>query len=197
MTPREIAERVTGGTPLRCYGWKAKIWNAAFEAAEVALSLVDRVVALRAAQGRHTAFVVELVTAERAGHVIECDEDQWRRLDEVGEVEKQARAALMPTEQDAIFLINDAYQRLKELGWDDPAHCPKDGSGFDVIEAGSTGIHKCFYEGKWPSGSWLIESDGDLWPSRPLLYRITDREIAERQERAARFAALAPPPEQT
>lgn len=38
MTPLEIADRVCGGRPARCWGWKAKIWNAAYEAAKLALN---------------------------------------------------------------------------------------------------------------------------------------------------------------
>jgi hypothetical protein len=54
----------------------------------------------------------------------------------------------MPTEQDAINVLNSAYERLKEFDWNDPIYCPKDGSSFDVIEAGSTGIHRAHYQGE-------------------------------------------------
>ena len=81
------------------------------------------------------------------------------------------RAELMPDEQAAIRMMFEARQRLMELGWNDAINCPKDGSEFDAIEAGSTGIHRCHYRGKWPSGGWWIADDGDLWPSRPVLYR--------------------------
>lgn len=33
----EIAALVCGGPPVRCYGWKAKIYNAAYEAAALAI----------------------------------------------------------------------------------------------------------------------------------------------------------------
>jgi len=84
---------------------------------------------------------------------------------------KKKREADMPTERDALQVMGQAYQRLKELGWSEAMYCPKDGSLFEVIEAGSTGIHKCHYEGEWPKGSWWVHADGDLWPSDPILYR--------------------------
>ena len=80
------------------------------------------------------------------------------------------RAADMPTEKDALHTMFEAFQRLKEFGWSESMYCPKDGSMFDAIEAGSTGIHDCYYEGKWPTGSYWV-CDGDVWPSKPILYR--------------------------
>lgn len=89
------------------------------------------------------------------------------------EAATQRRAELMPDEPAAIRMMFEAHQRLKELGWNDAIYCPKDGSEFDVIEPGSTGIHRCHYHGEWPTGKWYIAADGDLWPSRPVLYRKT------------------------
>lgn len=83
---------------------------------------------------------------------------------------KQERAQQMPDEQAAIRALFDAYQRLKELGWNDASYCPNDGSHFQAIEAGSTGIHDCNYQGEWPKGSWWLY-DGDIWPSRPVLFK--------------------------
>lgn len=108
---------------------------------------------------------------------------------DAAEKEKAARAEAMPTEQDAIKALNQAYQRLKELGWNDPIYCPKDGSHFDVIEVGSTGIHRARYEGEWPTGNWWVEEAGDLWPSRPTLYRVTDAEKERWAAAVARYRA--------
>lgn len=83
---------------------------------------------------------------------------------------KAKREADMPTEQDAIVALNQAYTRLCELGWQNPIYAPKDGSPLDLIEAGSTGIHHGHYDGVWPDGNWWIV-DGDVWPSRPVLAR--------------------------
>lgn len=84
---------------------------------------------------------------------------------------KAQRAEEMPDEAAALQVLFRAYQRLQELGFSDAIYCPKDGTVFDVIEAGSTGIHDCTYEGEWPRGRWWVLADGDMWPSRPILYR--------------------------
>lgn len=83
------------------------------------------------------------------------------------EREQARREALMPDEAAAIQLMMDAHTRLKDFGWNDAIYCPKDGSAFHALEAGSTGIHLCSYMGEWPKGGWWIED----CPSRPTLYR--------------------------
>lgn len=95
------------------------------------------------------------------------------------------RAADMPDERAAIDAMFEAFQRLKELGWREARYCPKDGSSFDVIEPGSTGIHRGHYEGTWPTGSWWLEDGGDLWPSRPILFRLDPEAEAERKAKMA------------
>jgi hypothetical protein len=106
---------------------------------------------------------------------------------------KAKRASDMPTEQDAINALFEAHQRLKELGWREASYCPKDGSSFNAIETGSTGIFRCHYSGDWPEGSWWLEDAGDLWPSRPTLYKLDPEAEAARKakiaEAAARFRA--------
>jgi len=84
----------------------------------------------------------------------------------------EQRAALMPDERTAIHMMFEAGQRLKELGWREAIYCPKDGSTFEVIEFGSTGIHLCVYHGEWPKGSWWTLDEGDMYPSRPVLFRL-------------------------
>ena len=81
------------------------------------------------------------------------------------------RAKTMPTTEAALDALFSAWLRLTELGWRQAIYCPKDGTTFDAIEAGSIGIHACHYSGKWPDGHWWIEDDGDLFPSRPILFR--------------------------
>jgi hypothetical protein len=105
----------------------------------------------------------------------EVREEIKRALNEAAAA-KIARLKHMPTEADALWVLFEAYQRLKELGWNDAVYCPKDGSSFDAIEAGSTGVFRCHYEGKWPTGSWWAEDGGDFWPSRPILYRPTPQQ---------------------
>jgi len=126
------------------------------------------------------------------GVLMISDEDADRLMAEI-DAAKQARADEMPNDAEALKVMLRAWQRLKELGWREAVYCPKDGSSFDVIEAGSTGIHRCHYEGEWPTGSWWIEEAGDLWPSRPILFRLDPEAETERKRRmaesAARFAA--------
>lgn len=84
---------------------------------------------------------------------------------------KADRAEKMPTDKDAINAMFSAWQRLKELGWSEACYCPKDGTSFDAIEAGSTGIHDCHYSGEWPSGTYWVADAHDLWPAHPILFR--------------------------
>lgn len=97
------------------------------------------------------------------------DEEFEKMLADI-EKAKQARAEKMPDEKAALTQMFEAYTRLKEIGWKDAIYCPKDGSMFSSISAGSTGIHKCNYTGEWPTGSWWVY-DGDVWPARPILWR--------------------------
>lgn len=87
------------------------------------------------------------------------------------ESEDERRKALMPDEKSALRMMMDAYTRLKDMGWNDAVYCPKDGRTFEVIEPGSTGIHSCIYTGEWPTGSWWVFGNGDMYPSRPVLFR--------------------------
>lgn len=99
------------------------------------------------------------------------------RQSEADEIMRQVEAAdarrkeLMPDEQAARHMLFDAWLRLKDFGWKEAMYCPKDGRMFEVIEAGSTGVFKCEYNGEWPTGSYWIHSDNDLSPSRPVMYR--------------------------
>jgi hypothetical protein len=88
---------------------------------------------------------------------------------------EKERAESMPTEKDAIKAMWSAFERLRELGWKEAMYCPKDGSEFLAIEAGSTGIHSCMYHGEWPKGSWWVAADNDLWPSNPILYKLKEK----------------------
>jgi len=95
-------------------------------------------------------------------------------------------AAEMSDDAAALRVMFGAYERLKKLGWRDAIYCPKDGTIFEVIEAGSTGIHLCHYEGEWPKGTWWVHGNDDLWPSRPILFR----QVQKRQN----GGESAPPP---
>jgi hypothetical protein len=84
--------------------------------------------------------------------------------------ETAQRAAAMPDEKAAIHAMFQAFERLRELGWKDVTYCPKDGSLFKVIEAGSTGIHDCRYY----DDMFMLECDGDIWPTKtgPVLFKV-------------------------
>lgn len=88
---------------------------------------------------------------------------------------REARAQRMPTEQDAIRQMFDAWQRLKELGWRDGRYLPSTGERYAGIQNGSTGIHAVTAErGDGPfAPTMYFTHDGDLWPSRipPVLFR--------------------------
>lgn len=94
-------------------------------------------------------------------------EELWEAADKNDKRRKEE----MPDETAAVRKMFDAWQRLKDLGWNDACYCPKDGSSFLVIEPGSTGFHRAHYSGEWPKGTWWIEEDHDLSPSRPILWK--------------------------
>lgn len=98
-------------------------------------------------------------------------ESEANRIFEAAEAATAKRAADMPTERDAIVALWNAWQRLKELGWKEAMYCPKNGSRFQVIEAGSTGVFECTYDGEWPTGHYWIQGVDDIYPSRPILFK--------------------------
>lgn len=81
---------------------------------------------------------------------------------------QRTRAANMPTEQKAIEALFEAWYRLKELGWTEASYVPRDGTLCEFIECGSTGIHKGDAD---ENGRIWLHADGDLWPSKPVLFR--------------------------
>lgn len=103
---------------------------------------------------------------------------------------RASRAALMPNEQMAIRVLFEAFDRLRELGWREGIYCPKDGTYFETIEAGSTGIFECCYTGTWPKGYFMTVDDRDAYPSSfaPILFRLKPADEAARKERMAAAA---------
>lgn len=93
------------------------------------------------------------------------------RMIELAKQDRERIAREMPTEQDAIRRLQDAYSRLKQLGWKDAIYAPR-GEWVEVIEVGSTGIHQAL---RHEDGGFMIDNN---WPSRPTFYRP----IAERVE---------------
>lgn len=97
------------------------------------------------------------------------------QLDAMVEAAKEAnrrRAELMPTEQNAVRALFEAWYRLKQLGWEDATYAP---AGVDLllIECGSTGIHRGTREagdGLIPGAFWIYDH-GDACPSLPTLFK--------------------------
>lgn len=90
------------------------------------------------------------------------------------EAQKQARAEQLPTEYDCLRVMQQAFYRLKEMGWNEASYAPKDGGYFQAIEFGCAKPMECCYLGEWPSGRFFAAEAGDLWPSRPSLYKSLD-----------------------
>ena len=99
------------------------------------------------------------------------------------------RTCRMPDERSAIDAMFDAWIRLKELGWREAQYCPKDGSVFDVIEPGSTGIHPCSYAGEWPSGHFMVGAGDDYGSGRPILFKLRPEDQAKYDAKMAEAKA--------
>lgn len=121
----------------------------------------------------------------RDGSRVPMSEDEAKSLWDRIEADRIARQNMMPDERSAIITMFSAWLRLKELGWREAQYCPKDGSCFEVIEPGSTGIFRSHYSGEWPDGSWWIEDGGDLWPANPILFRLYPEDQAKEDSRIA------------
>lgn len=93
----------------------------------------------------------------------------WNRI----EANKAKRALDMPTEQDAIRAMFEAWQRLTELGWRRGSYMPTTGERFAAVEVGSTGIHACTAQRADDFKTTWTTYDGDVWPSShpPALFR--------------------------
>lgn len=102
--------------------------------------------------------------------------------------EDRRRREQMSDEQSAIRHMWDGWYRLRDFGWREAIYCPKDGTHFQAIEAGSTGIHDCNYQGKWPHGSWWL-FDGDIWPAQPILFKLYPEDQAKYDARMAEAKA--------
>ena len=82
---------------------------------------------------------------------------------------QRQRAETMPTEWEALLLLNDAYTRLRELGWRDARYAPCDPRReIEVIEAGSTGI---FHARRDAQGYFWVTNEDETYPSEPILWR--------------------------
>lgn len=66
--------------------------------------------------------------------------------------------------------------RLEELGWRDIIYCPTDGTHFLAIEFGVPVPGVCFYDGEWPHGRWWMVEQGDLFPAKPIMWKLPPSE---------------------
>ena len=109
------------------------------------------------------------------GSHVPLTKEQAEQLMQEIDAKKAEIAARRPDERSCLIAMTEAFHRLKDFGWREAIYCPKDGTPFDAIEAGSSGVHPCHYEGSWPTGSWWVADDGDIWPSHPILFRPTPK----------------------
>ncbi len=129
------------------------------------------------------------------GTRVALTEDVAKALWESVEAAEAKAKVDFPDEQTALREISRAMQRLRDFRWRDGIYCPKDGSEFEVIEAGSTGVFRCHYDGEWPDGMWMTFYDGDVYPSSrpPLMFRLLPEAQAEHERKmkaaAERYAA--------
>lgn len=100
---------------------------------------------------------------------------------DAAEAAKKARTEAMPTEQDAVRAMWSAWERLRELGWKEACYAPTD-KALKLIEPGSSGIHVGHADGEWPHKSFWIAQAGDLWPSRPCLFKLPLPATGDRHE---------------
>ena len=72
-----------------------------------------------------------------------------------------------------LIRLFEAWQALKLLGWQEPRYFkwPPDGTEFELIELGSTGIHRAV---TWSGKRDCVWVDRD-WPSHPFLVREVRR----------------------
>lgn len=72
-------------------------------------------------------------------------------------------------ESAALVKLFEAWRELKLLGWNEPMYFrfPKAFKEFEVIELGSTGIHRAVHHGEPEKVCWVDYE----WPSHPFLVR--------------------------
>ena len=97
-------------------------------------------------------------------------DEQKQELWDAAMKAKAERAQRLPDVAACLCAIRDGHARLIELGWRDASYAPADSSPLHLIEAGSTGIHDGYRDAE---RRFWITGDGDLWPSRPILFRPT------------------------
>jgi hypothetical protein len=109
--------------------------------------------------------------------VIACTEDDMRRPEWGGPLPMDPKSKHAPTDAEFTLLVEmwRGFDALRQLGWREAIYAPRDYSTFLAIEPGSTGIHECT---RHEDGSFWIY-DGDLWPSRPILWKPMPEEPSD------------------
>lgn len=104
----------------------------------------------------------------------DCGGDAPSLMQMWAEADKKAKDWREAGEVKLLEQMNDAFNGLKACGWKEAIYAPKDGTRFLSIEPGSTGVFPCYWmENKLmkSGGSFWSEAHGDLWPSRPVLFK--------------------------
>jgi hypothetical protein len=116
--------------------------------------------------------------------------DDAKALWEATEQARKKTEADYPDEQTTLREMCRAHHRMKDFGWREGIYRPKDGSEFEIIEAGSTGIFRCRYDDHWPDGMWLTFAEGEVYPSSrpPLMFRLLPEAQAEYDRKMAEAA---------
>jgi len=83
-----------------------------------------------------------------------------------------------PEEIGILDVMVTIFHEMKKRGWREIVYCPKDGSSFLAVEAGSPSAVVCTYSGEWPRGGWWAHCHGDMWPARPILWKPLPPKVA-------------------
>ena len=87
-----------------------------------------------------------------------------------------AEAIKWPTAEHAALDMSRAFHHLEHLGWRRAEYAPYD-QEFEIIEAGSSGIHRGRRDKSLDC--WWIDERGDSYPSHPILYNPKTVAIAQ------------------
>ncbi len=121
--------------------------------------------------------------------IIEVSGDEMASLLAAIAAEEAARAGKMPDDKAAIAQMFEAYRRLRELGWQPINASPQDGSSFQAIEIGSTGIFDAYYVGDWPDGDFFVDDGTEADIGHPVMFRRYPEDEARHRAKMAAAAA--------
>jgi len=99
--------------------------------------------------------------------MMQVTDEQFDRLEAALKHREAVDVEDIPDEKAALYVMFRGFDRLRKLGWREVTYCPRDGKTVELIEPGSTGIHRGYRDEK--GAFWVV--DDDVWPSRPCLWR--------------------------